>query len=274
MRLSTISCGLTIGALVLACGSDGSTGPDETYRVTVTGTVATDPGGAYADALVVTGVRGDEDWLSAVDTVVTDAAGAYAVELELDPPPAGASPLLVLSARPAIGSGYQRESSQFPLAFTTASEAIEHGFMLPRESDPIEEASAVLDPDRLLIDMYEGETVPPHSLGFATTLRLRVDSVTDAAYGRFSVFYWATTVSPEGTFAAGLANDTAYAVLADTGNGVPGGHCGGTFELDLSATSATADTLVAWFRRGTATECHVDEAPFRLVRVPVQAEFE
>ena len=275
MRNSPFSWRLAVSALALACGSDGSTGPDEMYRATLTGTVATESGGGYADAIVFAGVWDESGLaLSAVDTVVTDATGAYAIELALDSLPAASAPELHVGVRPALGSGYQRMSQVFPLGFVNPDQSVEHVFTLEIESDRIEDAAAVLDPDRLTIDMYEGETVAPHSLGFLTTLRLRVDSVTDAAYGRFSVYYAATTISPEGTLRATLASDTAYAVLADTANAVAGGNCGGTFELELSATSVTADTLVAWFRRGTATGCHVDEAPFRLVRVPVQSDFE
>ena len=263
------------GTLILAC-SDDTTAPGRS--VVVAGTVVSDDGAPLGGVTVSVRLeRALENWqYSPVGTAVSAADGSYAIELELDSLPAEGDPELRTDAATEPGSGYA--AVQFDRREVTVSgngETIENDVVLTRVAAP---ASAPpfppLDPADLLTGMYDGEPIPPHSLGFTTWFLFRVDSVPGLVYGRWNMSYAATTVGGEGTFTGSVSGDTLHLVLADTANGLPGGNCGGTFELDVVAESANADALIAWLSRGTAAGCHVDEAPFRFARVPVGVDFE
>lgn len=276
MRPLMATCVCAAILLAPAC-SDDSTAPRDALHVVVAGVVETEDGGPREGANVVVSLHHEDGpLLSNVGSAVTDADGAFSIELELDSLPVASEPLLGASVSLEIGSGYPvaREYGR-PVEVAGGGETIRHDVVLTRAEDPVPASpGSVLDPDRLLIDMYFGTTVHPQQLGFESMLWMRVDSVSDQFYGRWRLQYAATTVGGEGPFEGAIANDTLWLVLADTANGVPGGNCGGTFDLAVAATSTTADTVIATLTRGTATACHVDEAPFRLSRSPVTVDFE
>jgi hypothetical protein len=274
-----------LGAVLLACtdgtAPDAGGGPgsgNSDLSVVVAGTAVSDEGAPLEGVTVWAQLeRSTAGWTyGPAGNAVTGADGTYAIELGLDSLPAEGSPELRTEARTAPGTGYA--AIQYERREVTASgtgETIENDLVLTRVADPAAPPPfPSLDPADLLTGMYDGEPIPPHSLGFATWLRFRVDSAPGLVYGRWNMTYAATTVGGEGTFTGSLSGDTLHLVLADTANGVPGGNCGGTFELDVVAEAASADTLIAWLSRGTATGCHVEEAPFRVARVPVSAGFE
>jgi hypothetical protein len=279
---STQDRGILRRAVVLLCSllaacTDG-TSPDEPLSLVVAGTVHSDDAAPLGGVTVSAQLEQPADgWrYGPAGTAVTGADGSYVIVLELDSLPAEGNPELRTDAATEPGTGYAAlQFERRELVVSGTGETIQNDLVLPRVAVPAPPPPFLtLEVADLLTDMYAATPIPPHSLGFATWFTFRVDSAPSLVYGRWNMAYAATTVGGEGTFTGSVSGDTLHLVLADTANGLPGGNCGGTFQLDVVAEAAGAETLIAWLSRGTATGCHVEEAPFRATRVPISADFE
>lgn len=202
-------------------------------------------------------------------TLTTNAAGQFSTTFEY--PVANFPVKVLLRATPPMGSGMRDIllfDSVLALPPGRSSDTLAYALhAIQEEPSVIGIPAAPLD-QAVLRGNYSGKSVPPQgALQLTVFLDLAITATTGSVSGRYDIDYSATTATPAGTIVGAVLLDTLRLQLTtDTIPDVPVRVA----SLKAIATSASADTLIAWPDPcdTLTSDCWLGAAPIRLVRTP------
>jgi len=199
-------------------------------------------------------------------TLTTTATGQFTTTFDLSP---STFPVEVqLWAVPPTGSGMSDiflRDSVLALSPGRIADTLTYDLTAVQLEPSVIGMPAVSFAQAALLGRYFGQTVPPvFEQVYVVYFNLEFTGTTGSVSGRYDVDYSGTFASPPGTVLGAVLLDTLrLQLISDT---IPG-EARHVASFKATATSASADTLIAWPDPCSA-DCWIGQAPLRIVRVP------